>query len=290
MNIGLRLKLLTTPILIGGVYSCAATASDNDIAYLRHTGNYWQVWLTQAAPGAKHSQLTTTQYDKTGVTWSDDGRDIYISGSDGYVRRVGLDSKKEEIISGPELAFDAKHHPKEKKIVYTRATTSEFDNNSLWIHDLSSGADYQLKTSVGLHQTPAWSTGGSLLFALRVNKGFSHIWVFDQKASKLNQISVEASDHYDPSSSAMGRLAYTKSIDGNYDIWYRENTDGASVRLTNNIAFDGQPSWAPDDKSLVFYSTRNGNQGIWQINIEANSKARRISPDNVQARYPVWKR
>ena len=40
------------------------------------------------------------------------------------------------------------------------------------------------------------------------------------------------------------------------------------VRLTADSDIDGLPVWAPDGETLIFVSNRDGEWGIWALNIE----------------------
>ncbi len=51
----------------------------------------------------------------------------------------------------------------------------------------------------------------------------------------------------------------------NVDIW-RVDADGTRLRqLTRNAARDADPSWAPDGRSFVFVSTRDGAAQLWRM-------------------------
>jgi Tol biopolymer transport system component len=42
------------------------------------------------------------------------------------------------------------------------------------------------------------------------------------------------------------------------DIWVMDLTTGVFSRVTNDPAFDGDPSWSPDERSIVFTTNRTG--------------------------------
>jgi len=49
------------------------------------------------------------------------------------------------------------------------------------------------------------------------------------------------------------------------DIWVVSSTGGKAVRLTNHVAYDGEPVWSPDGEFLAFTSNRMGNNDIYII-------------------------
>jgi eukaryotic-like serine/threonine-protein kinase len=47
------------------------------------------------------------------------------------------------------------------------------------------------------------------------------------------------------------------------DLWLMDLTTGVYSRLTNDPAFDADPSWSPDERSLVFTSSRTGRSALF---------------------------
>ena len=58
---------------------------------------------------------------------------------------------------------------------------------------------------------------------------------------------------------AQAQIAFSSNRDGNYEIYVMDADERNQRRLTNNPAWDGSPSWAPDGKRLVFESRRDGH-------------------------------
>ena len=50
---------------------------------------------------------------------------------------------------------------------------------------------------------------------------------------------------------------------GNTDLWDADLASGIFTRLTTHPAFDGDPSWAPDERALVFTSGRTGRFAVF---------------------------
>lgn len=68
------------------------------------------------------------------------------------------------------------------------------------------------------------------------------------------------------------RVAFMSARDGNWEV-YAVNMDGSGlVRLTNNNALDGLPTWSPDGKSVAFVSNRDGAWGIWVMNANGSNQ------------------
>lgn len=57
---------------------------------------------------------------------------------------------------------------------------------------------------------------------------------------------------------ANGKIAFSSSRDGNYEV-YAMNADGSGqTRLTSNTGVDAQPAWSPNGTKIAFYSNRDG--------------------------------
>jgi eukaryotic-like serine/threonine-protein kinase len=62
-----------------------------------------------------------------------------------------------------------------------------------------------------------------------------------------------------------GRMAaFTRTLNGNKDIWLIDLESGLPRRFTLNEAWDGKPVWSPDGKQLVFSSLRKGVLDLYQ--------------------------
>jgi tricorn protease len=52
------------------------------------------------------------------------------------------------------------------------------------------------------------------------------------------------------------------------DIWVVSSQGGKATRLTDHMAYDGEPIWSPDGQWLAFTSNRNGNNDVFIMNAQ----------------------
>jgi Tol biopolymer transport system component len=59
------------------------------------------------------------------------------------------------------------------------------------------------------------------------------------------------------------KLAFSRGVQGNTDVWVYEFARGVTTRLTSNPALDFSPVWSADGSRIVFFSARNP-PGLYQ--------------------------
>lgn len=131
-----------------------------------------------------------------------------------------------------------------------------------------------------LGQQPAWSPDGAQVVA-KACRPQCGLWITNRDDTNPRQMTGEGSDGL-PAWSPDGRkIAFSRNVDGNVDIFII-NVDGSGLqRLTSVEGNDSVPAWTPDGQQIVFRTTRNG---LWQIFVmNANGSNQHLIIDNVGA-------
>jgi len=83
-------------------------------------------------------------------------------------------------------------------------------------------------------------------------------------------------------------LVYMQRVSGdNFDIFTYSIESGKITNITNSPAFDADPSFSPDGRTVVFDSDRDGNQEIYAVNIDG-SGLRRLTFDPAGDNHPAY--
>src|SRR5438067_1018571 len=95
---------------------------------------------------------------------------------------------------------------------------------------------------------------------------------------------------YDPAAASSGgpRIAFGSVRNGgNHDV-YTMNPDGTDqTRLTDNLAYDDQPTWSPDGSKIAFISNRDGNFEIYTMNSDGTGQTR-LTNNPAADGFPAW--
>lgn len=123
----------------------------------------------------------------------------------------------------------------------------------------------------------------------RLGPSQSTLFVSNLDGSDERAITQPGSLNYNPAWSLHGDwIAFTSEREGSADI-FRMHPDGSGVeRLTDSPAFDDQAAFSPDEKQVVFVSTRAaGFANLWILNVGTHA-ARPLTTGKGGDFRPAW--
>jgi eukaryotic-like serine/threonine-protein kinase len=117
------------------------------------------------------------------------------------------------------------------------------------------GGSQNVKPVAGLSA----SASGPIIYRTSPGGDRQSAW-FDRSGKLIESLSnIDSTSDLDPALSSDGhRLAITKTVNGNKDIWLLELGRGILSRFTFEPGINGRPVWSPDANQIVFYSNRKG--------------------------------
>ena len=72
------------------------------------------------------------------------------------------------------------------------------------------------------------------------------------------------------------------------DIWTVSRAGGDATRLTIHEAYESNPQWSPDGESILFSSSRNGNNDLYTMNTKGQD-LRRLTYHSASDINGAWK-
>ncbi len=183
----------------------------------------------------------------------------------------------------PALDYNAAFSPDGKQVAFV----SERDGNlELYAIGADGSGLQRLTDEFALDDHPAWSPDGKQLAfvstrqpAAAPGQAWNAIYAMNADGTGVKRLSpVDAAD-YSPTWSPSGDLIAFASGSGRArgtDLFVMK-PDGSGRRLV--IRNGGWPSFARNGQSLFFHSQRQGNWGVWRVNLDGSNLERITSPD-----------
>jgi len=273
------------------------------IAFSSNRDGRDEIYVMNSDGSGEPQRLTVNSVEDVAPSWSPDGRrilfdhvfvqgeesDIYVMDADGsnqinLTRTPGYDSRASFSPDGRRIAFSSNRG------------SSARQNFDIYVMDRDGNNVIRLTHDPGFENDPVWSPDGTRIAFTRVTEsGSFEIFVMDADGKNVvNLTNSPALDNMPAWSPDGRRIAFSSDRDMSnrsteeaqiinangsrlrvvrkalvtQDI-YVMNADGSNPeRLTDDEAADGDASWMPDSRSLVFHTDRDGNYEIYRINVD----------------------
>ncbi len=101
------------------------------------------------------------------------------------------------------------------------------------------------------------------------------LWMMPPGGETGNKISTFTGDtapDASPDGARIALMSAERDSAGNWEIWTIAADGSDPIRLTENGANDGLPTWSPDGKSIAFVSDRGGAWAVWVMNADGSNQ------------------
>jgi TolB protein len=237
--------------LFGSRFAMADAGAE--LAYLRFTQGYWQVWVTDKK-GVAHRQITFDKVDKTKTSWSPDRSRLLANTNEGNLWIIDVKTLEKKSVSVNAVAvFDAQWSPDGKQIAYTSTTSLQADNAEVWVARIEGDETIKVTQNTAVALSPAWNPkNNSILFSAGAPGKNQELWEVHPLSGKSEQITVSKYSSLDPSANREGKILYSCNQSGHYTIWLLDEKQNRK-QITTTQGYDGQPSWSPSGASFAFF-------------------------------------
>jgi TolB protein len=151
-------------------------------------------------------------------------------------------------------------------------SSSRSDNPEIWVADASGGNLRKLTNFAGPNIAPTWNPrSGAQLAWVSGRTGLPQIYTMDQDGANVQRL-TDGGYAVSPSWSPNGQFLtfawdrkYGPGAPGGYDIYVMDIASKRWLQLTHEAGVNDYPSWAPDNRHIVFERKVGGRTNIWSM-------------------------
>lgn len=199
--------------------------------------------------------------------------------------------------NGTSNDYNASYSPDGTKIIFV---SDRVGGQELFIMNQTGNSPTQITGQGCVNETPTWSPDGRRIYwasncdgdfdLYRADVAYNYDSSYSVDARLVNVVNLTnntTDDRFSRVSPDGKRIAYSRVVDGQWEI-YTIGTDGSGeARLTTNGANDDAPTWSADGRTLAFASDRDGDYEIYTMDTQGGNVAQ-VTFNTAQDRWPLW--
>jgi Tol biopolymer transport system component len=232
------------------------------------------------SPDGQKIAFHTKRDWKAGFGW-----EIYVMDADGGNQRSVTNHPARQ-------EYSPAWSPDGQRIAFNSDRDGDWE---IYVMDADGENPRRLTNSPGQDAFPAWSPDGQRIAFSSMRDGNDEIYVMDINRKNprrlTNNPAVDGGASWSPDGQ---KIAFTRTDtpggvwDGQSSEIYVMDADGKNQRrLTNNLAYDGNPVWLPDGQKIAFSSMRDGNGEVYTMDADGKNQ-RNLTNDPENAGISDW--
>jgi TolB protein len=273
----------------GGINGIAET----QIYYVHGGTGHKEIWAMDYDGGNAHP-VTTLGSISLSPHISPDGSRLAFSsftGSSWEIRMFSFDLNR--IVSFPRFGgtnTTPAWSPDGARLAFS---SSRAGSSEIYVSNQSGGDSHRVTSSRGHDVSPSWNrkTGSEIAF-VSGRTGLPQIYIMGADGTNVQKL-TDQGYAVSPAWSPNGQFIvfswmrhYGPGAPGSEDIYIMDVASKQWVQLTHDGGRNDFPSWAPDDRHIVFQSNRSGSLQIWTMLADgSNQKQITTSGNNSE---PDW--
>jgi len=239
--------------------------------------------------GARRTRLLDSNEPIMSATWSPDGRQIaYVSFESGqsqiYTQNLQTRERKRltdfnGINGAPSWSPDGKQ---------LLMSLSRDGNAEIYVMDIATQALTRLTENPAIDTEPRWLSGGNSIVFTSDRGGRPQLYRLDLASGDSKRLTFEGRFNAKAAPSPNGRYVAMvhDSGDGRYRMAVRDLGTGVTDILTDS-ALDDSPSFAPDNRLVVYGTRQGGGRGLRIQSIDGKTQWR-LPALQGEIKGPVW--
>jgi Tol biopolymer transport system component/DNA-binding winged helix-turn-helix (wHTH) protein len=153
-----------------------------------------------------------------------------------------------------------------------------------WVMDLDGSNQHRETGGIKNLVVGYWSPGGKYVYFMKEGDSNSTYLANSDGSGEIKLPLLVGNSDWAPDGS---KFVYETKVNNNAEIFLYTVATRQNIDLTNDPAFDADPSFSPDGKTIAFLSSRDGNAEVYTMNVDGGD-IRRITDHPAWDSFPVF--